>query len=225
MKLSKELRAFEERIGHRFNRPDLLQRAVTHASVSSPNRKDNQRLEFLGDRVLGLVMATALLEHDKAATEGQLAPRFNALVRKEACADVAKEIDLGAVLKLGRSEMMSGGRRKQALLGDAMEAVIAAVYKDAGFDAAAEMILRLWGSRIHQVETDARDAKTSLQEWAQARGQKVPVYAEVSRSGPDHAPVFTIAVRLQDGTEAQATAGSKRQAEQAAAKALLAQLG
>jgi ribonuclease-3 len=225
VKLSKELRAFEERIGHKFARPDLLQRAVTHASVSSPNRKDNQRLEFLGDRVLGLVMATALLEHDKTATEGQLAPRFNALVRKEACADVAKEIDLGAVLKLGRSEMMSGGRRKQALLGDAMEAVIAAVYKDAGFDAAAKMILRLWGSRIHQVETDARDAKTSLQEWAQARGQKVPIYVEVSRSGPDHAPVFTIAARLQDGTEAQATAGSKRQAEQAAAKALLEQLG
>ncbi|NVK14535.1 MAG: ribonuclease III [Rhodobacteraceae bacterium] len=225
MKLSKELRAFEERIGHKFARPDLLQRAVTHASVSSSTRKDNQRLEFLGDRVLGLVMATALLEHDKTATEGQLAPRFNALVRKEACADVAKEIDLGAVLKLGRSEMMSGGRRKQALLGDAMEAVIAAVYKDAGFDAAAEVILRLWGSRIHQVEPDARDAKTSLQEWAQARGQKVPTYVEVSRSGPDHAPVFTIAARLQDGTEAQATAGSKRQAEQAAAKALLEQLG
>ncbi|WP_264212130.1 ribonuclease III [Leisingera thetidis] len=225
MKLSKELRAFEERIGHRFARPDLLQRAVTHASVSSPNRKDNQRLEFLGDRVLGLVMATALLEHDKTATEGQLAPRFNALVRKEACADVALEIDLGAVLKLGRSEMMSGGRRKQALLGDAMEAVIAAVYKDAGFEAAAAIILRLWGSRIHQVETDARDAKTSLQEWAQARGQKPPSYVEVSRSGPDHAPVFTIAARLQDGTEAQATAGSKRQAEQAAAKALLDQLG
>ncbi|KIC35011.1 ribonuclease III [Leisingera sp. ANG-M7] len=225
MKLSKELRAFEERIGHKFARPDLLQRAVTHASVSSATRQDNQRLEFLGDRVLGLVMATALLEHDKTATEGQLAPRFNALVRKEACADVAKEIDLGAVLKLGRSEMMSGGRRKQALLGDAMEAVIAAVYKDAGFDAAAEVILRLWGSRIHQVETDARDAKTSLQEWAQARGQKVPIYVEVSRSGPDHAPVFTIAARLQDGTEAQATAGSKRQAEQAAAKALLEKLG
>ncbi len=224
MKLSKDLRAFEERIGYRFKRPELLQRAVTHASVSSSTRKDNQRLEFLGDRVLGLVMATALLEHDKTATEGQLAPRFNALVRKEACADVARENDLGAVLKLGRSEMMSGGRRKQALLGDAMEAVIAAVYKDAGFDAAAELILRLWGKRIHQVDTDARDAKTSLQEWAQARGQKPPAYVEVARSGPDHAPVFTIAARLQDGSEAQATAGSKRQAEQAAAKALLGKL-
>ncbi|MCV6594492.1 MAG: putative dsRNA-binding protein, partial [Silicimonas sp.] len=135
--------------------------------------------------------------------------------------DVARQIDLGAVLKLGRSEMLSGGRRKQALLGDAMEAVIAAIYRDAGFEAARDVILALWGDRIHTVESDARDAKTSLQEWAQARGQKPPSYIEVKRSGPDHAPVFTIAARLQDGTEAQATAGSKRQAEQAAAKALL----
>ena len=221
MKLSTEMKAFQERIGHEFARPELLVRALTHGSISSPTRGDNQRLEFLGDRVLGLVMATALLEHDKQATEGQLAPRFNALVRKEACADVAREIDLGVVLKLGRSEMMSGGRRKQALLGDAMEAVIAAVYKDGGFDAAQAMILRLWGRRVTTVEADARDAKTSLQEWAQARGQKPPVYEQVSRSGPDHAPVFTIVARLQNGTEAQATAGAKRQAEQAAAKALL----
>ncbi|MGR3760787.1 ribonuclease III [Roseobacteraceae bacterium NS-SX3] len=224
MKLSKDIRAFEDRIGHRFARPELLLRALTHASVSSPNRKDNQRLEFLGDRVLGLVMATALLEHDKTATEGQLAPRFNALVRKEACAEVAREIDLGAVLKLGRSEMMSGGRRKQALLGDAMEAVIAAVYKDAGFEAAQAMILRLWGSRIGQVEEDARDPKTALQEFVQARRQEPPAYVLVSRSGPDHQPVFTIAARLEDGTEEHASAGSKRQAEQAAAKALLARL-
>lgn len=221
MKLSAEMKAFQGRIGHEFARPELLVRALTHGSISSPTRGDNQRLEFLGDRVLGLVMATALLDHDKKATEGQLAPRFNALVRKEACADVAREIDLGAVLKLGRSEMLSGGRRKQALLGDAMEAVIAAVYKDGGFEAAQAMILRLWGNRITTVEADARDAKTSLQEWAQARGQKPPVYEQVSRSGPDHAPVFTIVARLQDGTEAQATAGAKRQAEQAAAKALL----
>ncbi|MBO9452662.1 ribonuclease III [Tropicibacter sp. R16_0] len=221
MKLSVEMKAFQERIGYEFARPELLVRALTHGSISSPTRGDNQRLEFLGDRVLGLVMATALLDHDKKATEGQLAPRFNALVRKEACADVAREIDLGVVLKLGRSEMMSGGRRKQALLGDAMEAVIAAVYKDGGFDAAQAMILRLWGNRITTVEADARDAKTSLQEWAQARGQKPPVYEQVSRSGPDHAPVFTIVARLQDGTEAKATAGAKRQAEQAAAKALL----
>ncbi len=221
MKLSADIKAFQQRLGYEFSNPELLVRALTHGSVSSSTRPDNQRLEFLGDRVLGLVMATALLEADKKASEGQLAPRFNALVRKEACADVARQIDLGDVLKLGRSEMLSGGRRKQALLGDAMEAVIAAIYRDAGFEAAAGVILRLWGDRIHNVEADARDAKTSLQEWAQARGQKPPSYVEVKRSGPDHAPVFTIAARLQDGTEAQATAGSKRQAEQAAAKALL----
>jgi ribonuclease III len=224
VKLSSDLRAFETRIGHRFSQPDLLVRALTHGSISSPTRSDNQRLEFLGDRVLGLVMATALLEQDKGASEGQLAPRFNALVRKETCADVAREIDLGAVLKLGRSEMMSGGRRKQALLGDAIEAVIAAVYKDAGFGAATDMILRLWGARITQVKSDARDAKTALQEWAQARGQQPPSYVEINRTGPDHAPVFTIAARLQNGNEARATAGSKRQAEQAAATALMHEL-
>lgn len=224
MKLSAELKAFCGRIGHEFARPDLLRLALTHSSMSSPNRDDNQRLEFLGDRVLGLVMAEALLAEDKAATEGQLAPRYNALVRKETCADVARQIDLGVVLKLGRSEMMSGGRRKQALLGDAMEAVIAAVYLDGGFDAAQSMILRLWGDRIQTVEEDARDAKTALQEWAQARGLPIPTYREVKRAGPDHAPVFTISVELSDGKSAEATAGSKRKAEQAAAKALLGQI-
>ncbi|WP_146346149.1 ribonuclease III [Falsiphaeobacter marinintestinus] len=221
MKLSADLRAFEDRIGHRFNQPDLLVRALTHGSISSATRPDNQRLEFLGDRVLGLVMATALLEQDKDASEGQLAPRFNALVRKEACADVARQVDLGAVLKLGRSEMMSGGRRKQALLGDAMEAVIAAVYKDAGFETAFAMILRLWGDRVHKVEEDARDAKTALQEWAQARKLAPPKYVEIARDGPDHAPHFTISAQLSDGRSAKAAAGSKRQAEQAAAQSLL----
>lgn len=224
MKLSSDLRAFEGRIGHTFATPELLNRAVTHASLSSPNRDDNQRLEFLGDRVLGLVMAEALLDLDPGATEGQLAPRFNALVRKETCADVAREIDLGAVLKLGRSEMISGGRRKQALLGDAIEAVIAAVYQDAGFEAAKALVLRLWGERTKTVEEDARDAKTALQEWAQARKLLPPKYVTTHRSGPDHAPVFTIAARLETGAEASATAPSKRAAEQAAATTLLAQL-
>ncbi|GAA6189001.1 ribonuclease III [Litorivita sp. NS0012-18] len=224
MKISAELKAFEGRIGYAFNQPELLLRAVTHSSMSTPNRDDNQRLEFLGDRVLGLVMCEALLEADTAASEGQLAPRFNALVRKEACADVARQIDLGAVLKLGRSEMISGGRRKNALLGDAMEAVIAAVYRDGGFAAAKAMVLRLWGKRIHEVEEDARDAKTALQEWAQARKLPPPHYRELARKGPDHAPVFTIAAELKTGESEEATAPSKRAAEQAAAKALLHRL-
>lgn len=225
MKLSTDLIAFCGRLGHDFAAPDLLIRALTHGSISTDTRPDNQRLEFLGDRVLGLVMAEALLHADKGASEGQLAPRFNALVRKEACADVAREIDIGAVLKLGRSEMMSGGRRKQALLGDAMEAVIAAVYLDAGFEAARDVITRLWGNRIETVEEDARDAKTALQEWAQARKMKPPKYVETKRSGPDHAPEFTIQAALDSGETASATAKSKRRAEQTAAQALLDRLG
>ena len=224
MKLAADLKAFEARIGHSFRQPDLLLRAVTHASISSTTRPDNQRLEFLGDRVLGLVMAEALLGADMAASEGQLAPRFNALVRKEACAEVAREVGLGDVLKLGRSEMLSGGRRKEALLGDAMEAVIAAVYQDGGFDAARALILRLWGARIGAVEQDARDPKTSLQEWAQARAMPPPIYTEQGREGPDHQPIFTVEVKLESGEAELARAGSKRVAEQAAARALLARM-
>ena len=224
MRLSSDLIAFSKRLGHQFSRPELLVRAVTHSSISSETRPDNQRLEFLGDRVLGLVMAEALLAADKGAREGQLAPRFNALVRKETCAEIARQIDLGAVLKLGRSETKSGGRRKQALLGDAMEAVIAAVYLDAGFDAARDLVVRLWDDRIKSVKADARDAKTALQEWAQARGDEPPTYLEIGRSGPDHAPVFTIEVQLQTGQTARADATSKRAAEQAAAAELLAAL-
>ena len=221
MKLSAELAAFATRIGHDFADPSLLIRAVTHSSMVTVHRDDNQRLEFLGDRVLGLVMSDALLKADPGASEGLLAPRYNALVRREACADVARQIDIGTVLKLGRSEMKSGGRRKEALLADAMEAVIAAVFLDAGFDAAQAMVLRLWGNRIYNVADDARDAKTALQEWAQARAEPPPAYVEVSRTGPDHQPIFTIEARLSSGPSEQATAGSKRQAEQAAAAALL----
>ena len=221
MKLSADLAGFAVRIGHAFRQPELLVRAVTHASLSSPTRPDNQRLEFLGDRVLGLVMAEALLAADPTAAEGLLAPRFNALVRKETCADVARELGLGEVMKLGRSEMMSGGRRKEALLGDALEALIAAVYLDAGFEAARDLVLRLWGKRIGDVEADARDAKTALQEWAQARGMAPPAYVEAARDGPDHQPVFTVQVTLANGETETARALSKRIAEQQAARALL----
>nr|WP_245398763.1 ribonuclease III [Oceaniglobus trochenteri] len=216
--------AFSRRLGHDFATPEHLVRAVTHASISSATRPDNQRLEFLGDRVLGLVMAEEVLKADPDAAEGQLAPRFNALVRKETCAAVAREIELGTVLKLGRSEMISGGRRKEALLGDGMEAVIAAVYLDGGIDAAQKVILRHWKTRIASVEADARDPKTSLQEWAQARKLPPPKYVVVSREGPDHAPVFTIEARLQTGEAERAQATSKRAAEQAAASAMLARM-
>ena len=224
MKLSADLTLLQSKLGYVFQNRALLIRAVTHSSMSSDTRDDNQRLEFLGDRVLGLVMAEALLAEDTSAREGQLAPRFNALVRKEACAEVAKEIGLAEALKLGRSEMLSGGRRKQALLGDAMEAVLAAVYLDGGFEAARKVVLATWGARVQSVEADARDPKTTLQEWAQARGMPPPSYTIISRTGPDHAPEFVIEAKLKTGETAQAKAGSKRLAEHAAAKTLLEQV-
>lgn len=224
MKLSGELTAFSQRLGHRFASPDLLVRALTHASISSATRPDNQRLEFLGDRVLNLIIAEALFRQDPEASEGQLAPRYNALIRKETCAEIAREIDLGAVMKLGRSEMKTGGRKKLAMLGDAMEAVIAAIYLDGGLQAARSVVLTLWGQRIETVETDARDPKSALQEWAQARGLAPPSYTEVTRSGPDHAPIFTIEAALASGQTARAQAASKRNAERDAAIALLATL-
>ena len=225
MKKSEAIRSFEQRLGYEFSNLSLLVEALTHSSIASDFRKDNQRLEFLGDRVLGLVMAEALLEIDQTAPEGTLAPRFNALVRKETCAEVARQIELGGVLKIGRSEMLSGGRRKDALLGDGMEAVIAAIYKDGGFEIAKAIIINLWGDRIKNVKGDARDAKTMLQEWAQARGQNPPNYEVISRSGPDHAPDFLVKVILASGETSEAMAGSKRQAEQMAAKALLQKIG
>ncbi|MBE9476322.1 MAG: ribonuclease III [Proteobacteria bacterium] len=224
MKLAGELKDFCGRLGHSFAHPELLIEATTHSSLSSATRSDNQRLEFLGDRVLALVIAQALLEKDRQASEGMLAPRFNALVRKEACADVAVQIDLGAALKLGRSEMLSGGRKKTAILGDAMEAVIAAVYLDAGFGAVEALILRLWGERINTAEEDARDPKTTLQEWAQANKMPPPKYVEIGRTGPDHAPVFEIEAQLSNGISAKACAPSKRQAQQVAAAKLLEQV-
>jgi len=225
IKLSTELQQFTKKINYIFKDPSFLITALTHSSISSVTRSDNERLEFLGDRVLGLVMAQALLDDDPDASEGQLAPRFNALVRKETCADVARDINLGDMLKLGRSEMISGGRRKDALLGDGIEAVIAAVYRDGGFVAAQNLILTLWGDRIASVEADARDPKTALQEWAQARKGAPPKYVEVGRSGPDHAPLFEIEVQMHSGEKAKAKAGSKRQAEQAVAKLMLERLG
>ena len=218
------LQGFTRRLGYSFKDEGLLRQALTHASAATKKDHDNQRLEFLGDRVLGLVISQALFEDDRAAREGQLAPRFNALVRKEACADVAAEIDLGEALKLGRSEMRSGGRRKVALLGDAMEAVIAAVYLDSGFSETRELVLRLWGNRIHTAQERAVDPKSALQEWAQARALATPAYVDISRSGPDHQPVFTVEARLGNGKSATGEAASKKAAQVQAASALLEKL-
>ncbi len=219
---AKSLQAAAARLGHDFNRIGLLDRALTHPSLSGPMTPDNQRFEFLGDRVLGLVIAEVLFERYPDEAEGVLAPRLNDLVRKETCAEVALAVGIDQVLRLGKSESQTGGRRKKAILGDAMEAVIAAVFLDAGLGAAREMILRLWKDRIEaQGDTPPMDAKTMLQEWAQSHGMRPPRYNLVNREGPDHAPLFTIAVVLETGETANAQAKSKRAAEQAAPAQLL----
>lgn len=218
----KTLQAVASRLGHDFQRIGLLDRALTHPSISSHMNPDNQRLEFLGDRVLGLVIAEALIQRFPDEAEGVLAPRLNDLVRKETCAEIALAVGIDQALRLGKSESLTGGRRKKAILGDAMEAVIAAVFLDGELPAARDMILRLWRDRIEaQGDTPPMDAKTALQEWAQAHGMKPPRYNTIHRDGPDHAPIFTIAVVLETGQTAEARANSKRAAEQAAAAQLL----
>lgn len=219
------LEKLEGALGHRFAARTLLEQAVTHPSAASAARPNNQRLEFLGDRVLGLVIAEALLEAYPQEEEGTLAPRLNALVRRETLAEVAGELSLGAYLRLGRSEATSGGRRKTAILADAMEAVIAALYLDGGMEPARRLVLRHWRGRMEAPETAPTDAKTRLQEWAQGRGMAPPAYAVTAREGPDHAPRFTVEASLETGERAAGEAASKKQAEQAAAQALLARLG
>lgn len=213
------------KLDHVFADHTRLEEALTHPSASSPARPDNQRLEFLGDRVLGLVIAEALLQRFPDAPEGQLAPRFNALVRRETLAAVAQDIDLGQHLRLGRSESLSGGRRKTALLADAMEAVIAALYLDGGLDVARRFIHHHWLVRMETPDENLTDAKTAAQEWAQARGLPPPEYRLVTREGPDHAPVFTVEASLPTGLTGTGQAKSKKLAEQEAAAALLAGIG
>ena len=218
------LDALVDRLGRDVD-PDLLDRALTHPSAATPARPHYQRLEFLGDRVLNLLVAEALLHRFPDEPEGRLAPRLNELVRKETCAAIAGEIGLGAHLRLDRAESRGGGRRRVTILADAMEAVIAAVWLDGGAEAARETVLRLWGPRIDaQGSVAPQDAKTALQEWAQARGMAPPTYAMLDRSGPDHAPRFTVEARLSDGAAEAAAAPTKRAAEQAAAAALLERL-
>ncbi|WP_392662795.1 ribonuclease III [Amaricoccus sp. B4] len=222
MRLSRSMAEAAARLGHDFTRPELLIEALTHPSMGST--QSNQRLEFLGDRVLGLVISELLLEQDREADEGKLAPRLNALVRKEACAEVAASLGVGDALRMGRSEMLSGGRRKTAILGDAMEAVIAAIYLDGGLEAARHFVITHWAGRIEKARAQAIDAKTALQEWAQARALRPPAYVDLEREGPDHAPVFTVEVRLDNGRAARGRASSKRAAQQMAAEKLLGEL-
>ena len=217
----------EKALGCKFRNQDLLVRALTHGSVrqSAAKRIDNERLEFLGDRVLGLVIAEHLHKSLPDVREGDLARRFNALVCGDTCADVGKELGLGQFLILSSSEADNGGREKDTIIADAVEAVLAAVFLDRGFDAASRVVHTVWGERLDEIRTTKVDPKSALQEWAQSQSLRLPRYAEISRSGPDHNPCFIAEVRV-DGLEPQRGEGSsKRSAQQAAARSLLEREG
>jgi ribonuclease III len=220
--------AFEERIGYRFKDPALLEQALTHISAltGARNRAGSyQRLEFLGDHVLGLVVSDMLFRAFAKADEGEMSRRLADLVRKEACADVARAIELGDAIRLGASEANAGGRGRTAILADVCEALIGAVFVDGGYPAASALIERLWSERMRTPARPLRDSKTVLQEWAQARGLPTPAYREVERKGPDHDPEFRVTVELPDLAPAEGLGRSKRAAEQAAAAAMLTRAG
>jgi ribonuclease-3 len=223
-----DLKKLQERIAYKFRNKMLLHEALTHASAAYGQKSvaDYERLEFLGDRVLGLAIAEQLLRAFPNAPEGDLARRFNSLVRKETCADVADHIALGAHLKLGESEAMAGGRRKRTILADSCEALLGAIYLDGGWEAAKGVIAAHWGPRVAEIASVPVDAKTALQEWVQGRGEtKLPRYVKLSSSGPDHAPVFVYEVRIDGLAPSQGEGASRRSAEQAAAAAMLVREG
>ena len=220
------LAGLEETLGHAFADRKLLERALTHASANA--KASNERLEFLGDRVLGLVMAEMLFSAYPDDTEGLLALKYNALVRGEACAAAAHSAGISAHMVMASAEAASGGRQNTAILGGACEALIAALYLDGGFETARNFIARHWEPRFAELGEDMRDPKTMLQEWAQHRSRAAraaPVYRLLRREGPDHAPHFVVGVRVAGEGEALGEGRSKREAQQAAAKAMLDRLG
>ncbi len=221
--------ALADRLGHRFSQPGLLEQALTHPSSGGGrrSRRDRaaalayERLEFLGDRVLNLIVADMLLAAFPDEPEGALAKRHAALVRRETIAQVARRLDLAAHLILGAGEASSGGRDNPAILADALEAVIGALYRDGGLAAAQQFVQPHWQDLVAGAEKPPQDAKTQLQEWAQARGLPRPAYRLVAQRGPAHEPAFDVAVEITGYAPVVATAGNKRQAEMAAARRFL----
>ncbi|MBM3504666.1 MAG: ribonuclease III [Alphaproteobacteria bacterium] len=212
------------RIGYRFNDPALLEEALTHSSIErrpTNDRRDNDRLEFLGDRVLGLVVAHRLTRADPDADAGALARRFAALVREEALAEVARSLGLGEFLRFSRAEREAGGANKPAILADACEALIGALYLDGGLAVAEAFVERQWSEVMAEATAITKDPKTALQEWAQARGLAPPTYHDISRAGPDHDPLFTVEVEVSGFPRHRGDGANKRRAQQVAAAALL----
>jgi ribonuclease-3 len=220
--------AIEERIGHKFADANLLVTAMTHVSALKPSRKRGesyQRLEFLGDHVLGLIVSDMLYRSFPNADEGEMSKRLADLVRKESCADVAKSLGLTDDIKLGAVGAGAGARLRKSVLGDICEAVIGAVYLDGGYQAASEFVERNWTERMKKPRQPLRDPKTVLQEWAQGKGLPTPVYREVERTGPHHDPQFRVAVDLPGLAPAEGVGGSKRAAEKVAASVMIEREG
>ncbi|MBS0386680.1 MAG: ribonuclease III [Proteobacteria bacterium] len=221
------LAELEARIGYEFKNRELLREALTHGSALDgvkSKRRSYDRLEFLGDRVLALIVADRLLREHVDEAEGEIAPRFNTLVNRRACADAARAAGLGEAVVLSSSEEAHGGRAKQTILADICESVIGALYLDAGFDGARAFVERFWGNAFDEENTSARDAKTALQEWAAAKKCSLS-YAVIEQSGPDHAPHFVIEARVGAFAPERGEGGSKREAQRAAAAAFLRRQG
>ena len=214
-------------LGHQFAKPELLEEALCHPSLDHRRQggRDYQRLEFLGDRVLGLIISTALYKDDAQADEGALAVRFNNLVRRETVARVARLVGLGAHMRLGKSEDRQGGRDKPAILADVCEAVIGALYLDGGLPSAEAFVLKYWADFLASTSEATKDPKTQLQELLQGRSGKPPLYRVVGQEGPDHAPVFKVEVRADGYDLAEGQGSSRQEAEKAAAAAMLFCLG
>jgi ribonuclease III len=223
----RDIKGLEQALGYTFKSRQTLDRALTHSSTRSDRKvaEDNERLEFLGDRVLGLAIAELLVEREPAATEGILARRFNRLVKRETCALVGRNLNIGRALRLSQSEEESGGRNKDTILADAVEALLGAIFLEAGFETVREVVRQLWAPLLDGLPDMVTDAKSALQEWAQGQGLALPQYVETQREGPDHAPVFTTEVRIAGKVPARGSGASKRQAEQSAAAALLIREG
>jgi ribonuclease-3 len=218
--------AIEARIGHKFADATLLATAFTHVSALKSARKRGdsyQRMEFLGDHVLGLIVSDMLYRAFPNADEGELSKRLAELVRRESCADVAKSLGLVDDIKLGA--VGAGARLRKSVLGDICEAVIGAVFLDGGYSAAAQFVERNWTERMRKPRRPLRDPKTVLQEWAQGKGLPTPVYREIERTGPHHDPQFRVAVDLPGLAPAEGLGGSKRAAEKVAASVMIAREG
>lgn len=206
-----------ERLGYRFNDANLLEQALTHGS--SPKTPANyERLEFLGDRVLGLIVAEELFKQHDQEREGKLAARHSAIVRGDACADVGERLNLADLVLLGATEKKLGVHKTRSILGDVVEALIGAIYLDGGLDAARRVVLTHWAGILVNPENARKDAKTFVQEWTLARGKSLPVYELVDRAGPEHRPEFTVRLTVQKFGESLGKGSTKQAAEMAAAQ-------